>query len=93
MSPDREARAAALRAHLKQEAPDIAAFLDEMKADFGARVLYVNAAGVEQGTEPEPGLRPYAPLPVSTWAYEVGKSPGDGYKPAVQTQKKGRRSR
>lgn len=75
MSPDKEARAAALRAHLLKEAPEIAAFLDEMKDDFGAKVLYVNAAGVEQGKEPEPGIKPYAPLPSSTWAYGVGESP------------------
>jgi hypothetical protein len=91
MSPDRQARAAALRAHLEQHAPEISSFLDEMKADFGATVLYVSAAGVEQGREPEPGVQPYFPLPASTWKYGVGESPGAAYKTAAQQQKKGRR--
>lgn len=93
MSPDRQARAAALRAHLEQTAPDVASFLDEMKRDFDAKVVYVNAAGVEQGVEPGPGIRPHVPLPDSTWPYKVGESAKDHYKTAAQKQKSGRRAR
>lgn len=93
MSPDKQARAEALRAHLSAHAPEVAEFLDLMKGEFGATVLYVNAAGVEQGKEPAPGLKPYLPLPASTWAYGVGQTAGDLYMPAVQKQKKVRRAR
>lgn len=90
MSPDKEARAAALRAQLKAVAPEMYDFMDEMKRDFGATVIFVEAPGIQQGKAPEPGIVPHVPLPAATWPYKVGESARDLYKPNVQTQRKGR---
>jgi hypothetical protein len=78
-APDAAARKAArateLRAQLSASEPALLAFLEAMKADFGAVVLYVQAPGVEEGREPAPGVQPYVPLPASTWPYKPGQSP------------------
>lgn len=64
-----------LRKQLLVEQPAMCAFLDQMKDEFGAVVLFVSAPTIEKGKEPASGLRPYAPLPDSTWSYKVGQSP------------------
>ena len=72
---NRQEQAAALRAQLAQDAPDMLKFMDEMKQGFGAVVLYVKTDSIEQGKEQTAGVQPYMPLPSSTWGYEVGTSP------------------
>ena len=64
-----------LRTGLAIHAPEMLAFLQEMKDDFGAKVLFVEAGPITAGTEPEAGVKPTTFLPASTWPYAVGKSP------------------
>lgn len=88
VSQDRAARAAELREQLSREQPEMLAFMDEMKRDFGASVLYVKTDGIETGKEPAPGTAPYAPLPGSTWPYAVGESPSAHHKVARKGKKR-----
>ncbi len=90
MSPDRAARAAALREQLSREEPEMFAFMESMKNDFNATVLYVKTPTVEAGTEPEPGVQPYFPLPASTWPYAVGESPRSAGKPVTVKRRRAR---
>ena len=90
-APDRAARAAALRAQLAVVAPNLLAFMEDMKENCDATVLYVEAPGIEQGKKVEmDGVQPYIPLSPETWPYKVGQSVGDLYKHKTQTMKKGR---
>jgi len=75
VTSDKAARAAALRVQLQAVAPEMLAFMDQMKEGFDAKVVYVEAPGIKEGKEPEPGLIPHVPLPDSTWGYEPGQSP------------------
>jgi len=74
-----------LRQQLLVEQPAMCKFLDEMKEDFGAVVLFVSTPTLERGKEPGPGMRPYIPLPESTWPYKVGGTPT---KPAKKKARK-----
>ena len=78
MSPDKEARAAALRAQLKAVAPDMLDFMEMAKNGFDAKVVFVEAPGIKMGKEPEAGVVPNIPLPADTWDYEVGKTAKKG---------------
>ncbi len=64
-----------LREQLLVEQPQLCGFLDEMKAGFGAVVLFVSAPGIEAGKEPPAGVQPYVPVSSKTWDYDVGQSP------------------
>jgi hypothetical protein len=87
VSPDREARAAALREQLSRENPEMLAWMDGMKSIFSAVVIHVKTDGIEMGKEPPPGVQPYLTEDdAGKWPYKVGESPAKYY-----TQKKGKK--
>ena len=72
-------KATALRATLAQDAPDMLGFLETMKQDFGAKVLWVKTPTLEVGKQPPAGIRPNVPLPAETWPYKPGESAAQYY--------------
>jgi len=64
-----------LRKKLSAEDPKLFSWMDTMKEQFGAKVLYVETPTINVGKEPTEGVKPYATLPDSTWHYKPGESP------------------
>ncbi len=88
MSPDKEARAAALRVQLEKESPTMLAFMEQMKREFGAVVLHVKTPSIEVGKPLEPGITPHVPLPADTWPYKVGESAAGYYSGAKKARRR-----
>lgn len=72
-------QAAALRAQLQKDAPEMLAWMESMKADFGAAVLHVRTPNIEVGKPLPAGIVPYIPVPSGQWQYKVGESAAQYY--------------
>lgn len=75
-----EDKAAALRAALQKDAPEMLAWMDEMKKTFGITVLHVKTKTFEAGKPQPPGVQVSAPAQDHLWPYAVGESPQKGKK-------------